>query len=347
MLCTQVLNGLTSTIGVLKFNVGQDFDIVTVSFNPKETPDLAQAKKASYLARYKREGAGSGWHFLTGTQHSIESLTGRVGFRYAYNPSVDQYAHASGIMVLTPDGELSRYFFGIEYAPRDLQLALIEASDRRIGSLVDQLPLFCFHYDPAKRATRSPSCAWCVAPAWSRSSPSWPALSCCDAGSAGRWAEPEHDVFEISRRHSSIGRARFLTPMQPGFQLFPDQASTLAPRVDNLYFFLLAVFGVLRRARDGGRHRLRDQVPAPLGGRGRRSDPWIARPRTDLDRHPVHPRDGDVRVGRQRLLRHRASAGRNARHLRRREAVDVEVPAPRGAARNQHAARAGRTHRSG
>jgi protein SCO1/2 len=150
MLCTQVLNGLASTIGVLKFNVGQEFDIVTVSFNPKETPDLAQAKKASYLARYKREGAGSGWHFLTGTQHSIESLTGRVGFRYAYNPSVDQYAHASGIMVLTPDGELSRYFFGIEYAPRDLQLALIESSDRRIGSLVDQLPLFCFHYDPAK-----------------------------------------------------------------------------------------------------------------------------------------------------------------------------------------------------
>ena len=150
MLCTQVLNGLTSTLGVLKFNVGQEFDIVTVSFNPKETPDLAQAKKASYLERYKREGAGNGWHFLTGTQHSIESLTGRVGFRYAYNASVDQYAHASGIMVLTPDGELSRYFFGIDYAPRDLQLALIEASDRKIGSLVDRLPLFCFHYDPAK-----------------------------------------------------------------------------------------------------------------------------------------------------------------------------------------------------
>jgi protein SCO1/2 len=150
MLCTQVLNGLTSAIGVLKFNVGQEFDIVTISFNPKETPDLAQAKKTSYLGRYKREGAGNGWHFLTGTQHSIESLTGRVGFRYAYNPSAGQYAHASGIMVLTPDGKLSRYFFGIDYAPRDVQLALIEASDRRIGSLIDQLPLFCFHYDPAQ-----------------------------------------------------------------------------------------------------------------------------------------------------------------------------------------------------
>jgi protein SCO1/2 len=150
MLCTQVLNGLTSTIGVLKFDVGQEFDIVTVSFNPRETPELAQAKKANYLGRYARAGAANGWHFLTGTQHSIESLTGRVGFRYAYNASVDQYAHASGIMVLTPDGKLSRYFFGIEYAPRDLQLALIEASDRRIGSLIDQLPLFCFHYDPTQ-----------------------------------------------------------------------------------------------------------------------------------------------------------------------------------------------------
>ena len=150
MLCTQVLNGLASAIGVLRFNVGQEFDIVTVSFNPRETPELARAKKTSYLNRYKREGAGNGWHFLTGTQHSIESLTGKVGFRYAYNQSVDQYAHASGIMVLTPDGKLSRYFFGIEYAPRDVQLALIEASDRRIGSLIDQLPLFCFHYDPTQ-----------------------------------------------------------------------------------------------------------------------------------------------------------------------------------------------------
>jgi len=150
MLCTQVLNGLASAIGVLRFNVGQEFDIVTVSFNPRETPELARAKKTSYLDRYKREGAANGWHFLTGTQHSIESLTGKVGFRYAYNQSVDQYAHASGIMVLTPDGKLSRYFFGIEYAPRDVQLALIEASDRRIGSLIDQLPLFCFHYDPTQ-----------------------------------------------------------------------------------------------------------------------------------------------------------------------------------------------------
>jgi protein SCO1 len=148
MLCTQVLNGLTSALGVLSFTVGQEFDIVTVSFDPKETPELAAAKKAAYLDRYKREGAGRGWHFLTGDERSIAALTKAVGFRYAYNASIDQYAHVSGIMVLTPEGRLSRYFYGIEYGPRDVRLALIEAADRRIGTPADQLLLYCFHYDP-------------------------------------------------------------------------------------------------------------------------------------------------------------------------------------------------------
>jgi protein SCO1 len=148
MLCTQVLNGLTSALGVLSFTVGQEFDIVTVSFDPKETPELAAAKKAAYLDRYKREGAGRGWHFLTGDERSVAALTRAVGFRYAYNASIDQYAHVSGIMVLTPEGRLSRYFYGIEYGPRDVRLALIEAADRRIGTPADQLLLYCFHYDP-------------------------------------------------------------------------------------------------------------------------------------------------------------------------------------------------------
>ena len=148
MLCTQVLNGLVSAIGVLNFSVGKEFDIVTVSFDPGETPELARGKKAAYLERYKREGAEDGWHFLTGSQHSITQLTRAVGFRYAYNAEVDQYAHPSGIIVATPDGRLSRYFYGIEYGPRDLRLALIEAADRKIGSPVDQLLLACFHYDP-------------------------------------------------------------------------------------------------------------------------------------------------------------------------------------------------------
>jgi protein SCO1 len=148
MLCTQVLNGLTSALGVLSFTVGREFDIVTVSFDPQETPQLAAAKKAAYLGRYTREGAGRGWHFLTGDERSIAALTKAVGFRYAYNASIDQYAHVSGIMVLTPEGRLSRYFYGIEYGPRDVRLALIEAADRRIGTPADRLLLYCFHYDP-------------------------------------------------------------------------------------------------------------------------------------------------------------------------------------------------------
>jgi protein SCO1/2 len=148
MLCTQVLNGLVSALGVMNFTVGKEFDIVAVSFDPGETPELARGKKASYVDRYKRPGSEGGWHFLTGSQHAITQLTRAVGFRYAYNAEIDQYAHASGVMVATPDGRLSHYFYGIEYAPRDLRLALIDAADRKIGSPVDQLLLACFHYDP-------------------------------------------------------------------------------------------------------------------------------------------------------------------------------------------------------
>ena len=148
MLCTQVLNGLVSALGVMNFTAGKDFDIVVVSFDPGETPELARGKKAAYVERYKRPGSEAGWHFLTGSQHSITQLTRAVGFRYAYNAEIDQYAHASGIMIATPDGRLSHYFYGIEYGPRDLRLALIDAADRKIGSPVDQLLLACFHYDP-------------------------------------------------------------------------------------------------------------------------------------------------------------------------------------------------------
>jgi protein SCO1/2 len=150
MLCTQVLNGLSTAIRTLKFDVGKEYEIVTVSFDPGETPALARAKKASYIERYNRPGAARGWHFLTGTEASIGQLTKAVGFKYVYDASVDQYAHVSGIMVLTPDGTMSRYFYGIEYWPRDLRFSLIEAADRKIGSPVDLLLLPCFHYDPAR-----------------------------------------------------------------------------------------------------------------------------------------------------------------------------------------------------
>jgi protein SCO1 len=148
MLCTQVINGLSSALGVLSLKPGQDFEIVTVSFNPADTPASASAKKAIYLERYKREGAAASWHFLTGDPPSIERLTKAAGFRYAWDETTKQFAHPSGIIVLTPDGRLARYLFGIEYGPRDLRYAIIEASDGRVGNAADALVLYCYHYDP-------------------------------------------------------------------------------------------------------------------------------------------------------------------------------------------------------
>jgi protein SCO1/2 len=149
MLCTQILNGLTSSLTVLTETVGREFDVVVISFDPRETPTLAAGKKKSYLDRYNRPGAENGWHFLTGDEASIRKVTDAAGFYYQWDEKTQQFAHASGIMVTTPDGRLARYFFGIEYAPRDVKFALMEASSGRIGSVVDKLLLYCYHYDPA------------------------------------------------------------------------------------------------------------------------------------------------------------------------------------------------------
>ena len=149
MLCTIVLNGVASALRALPFDVGKEFRVVTFSFNPHETSELAAAKKTTYIEDYRRPGAAAGWHFLVGDEPSVAALTQAIGFRYAWDEGSKQYAHASGIVVLTPGGRISHYFFGVEFAPRDLRLALVEASGERIGSLVDQLLLFCFHYDPA------------------------------------------------------------------------------------------------------------------------------------------------------------------------------------------------------
>jgi protein SCO1/2 len=148
MLCTYVLNGLVRSLRPLSFNVGNEFEMITVSFDPTETSQLAAAKKAVYLKEYGRTGAESGWHFLTGDAEPIRQLTKAVGFKYKYDAQDKQFAHASGIMVLTPEGKLARYFYGIEYPSRDLRLALVEASQNKIGSRADQLMLYCFRYDP-------------------------------------------------------------------------------------------------------------------------------------------------------------------------------------------------------
>jgi protein SCO1/2 len=151
MLCSQVLNGMTGALNsIVRFNVGRDFNVITVSFDPRDTPQNAAENKKSYLSRYRRAGAAQGWHFLTGRKDQIDALATAVGFHYAWDPQVKQFAHASGIMLLTPDGRLAQYYYGIEYVPRNIQLGLIEASQGKIGNLADELVLYCFHYDPTQ-----------------------------------------------------------------------------------------------------------------------------------------------------------------------------------------------------
>jgi protein SCO1/2 len=154
MLCSQVLAGEAGMLnGIVRFNAGRDFEVVTVSFDPSDTPQDAAKAKKSFAGRYRRAGGADGWHFLTGRKDQIDALASTVGFRYTWDPQspVQPFAHASGIMLLTPDGRLAQYYYGIEYLPRDVQLGLIEASQGKIGkNVVDQLMLYCFHYDPTQ-----------------------------------------------------------------------------------------------------------------------------------------------------------------------------------------------------
>ena len=148
MLCTQVLNGLVSALGVMNFDVGREFDVVAVSINPKETPGLAAQKKQVYLDRYKRPQSAAGWHFLTGKEENIKALAAAVGFRYAFDARIQQYAHGAGVELLTPKGVISKYFYGIEFSARDIRFGVIEASDEHIGTAIDDVLLLCYHYDP-------------------------------------------------------------------------------------------------------------------------------------------------------------------------------------------------------
>jgi protein SCO1/2 len=147
MLCTLSLNGLAGALEVLSFVPGKEFEVVTVSFDPREGPVLAAAKKKAYMTRYKRSEAQRGWHFLTGSKESVDALTSAVGFRYVWDADTKQFAHPAGMLVATPEGRISHYLFGVEYSPKDLRLALVDAADGRIGGPVDQLLLFCYQYD--------------------------------------------------------------------------------------------------------------------------------------------------------------------------------------------------------
>jgi protein SCO1/2 len=149
MLCTQVLNGVSSAVKVLPFTVGKDFDVVYVSFDPRDTPQAAAEKKRAQLADYHQGDTAAGWHYLTGKPESIARVTSAAGFSYRWDESTGQFAHVSGVLVTTPDGRLSRYFYGVEYSPKELRMAIVESGEGRIGSAVDKLLLYCYHYDPA------------------------------------------------------------------------------------------------------------------------------------------------------------------------------------------------------
>jgi protein SCO1 len=149
MLCGEVLSGMTSALGLVNFDIGKEFDVITVSIDPREGPALAIEKKNTFVQRYRRAGAEKGWHFLTGNQENITALANAAGFGYEYDEATGQFAHATAIMVLTPEGRISRYLYGVEFPPKDLRLALVEASQHKIGGVVDQILLYCYHYNPA------------------------------------------------------------------------------------------------------------------------------------------------------------------------------------------------------
>jgi protein SCO1/2 len=148
MLCPIVLDGTTEALTNLKYDIGKEYDVITVSIDPRDKPEQAAEMKDKYIKRYGRLDSASGWHFLTAHETAIRQLTDAVGFQFAYDPKMDQFAHGAALLVLTPDGRTSRYFYGFEYKPRDLRLAIVEASAGKVGSVTDQLLLLCFHYDP-------------------------------------------------------------------------------------------------------------------------------------------------------------------------------------------------------
>lgn len=152
MLCSEVLNGLTGGLKGISFDAGKEFDVVAISFDARENdkPNLAKNKKENYVNRYERTGTENGWHFLTGTQSSIDAVTQAVGFNYKYDEATNQFAHAGGFLIATPEGRVSKYYYGIEYAPKDIKLGIQESAQNKIGDPVDKLLLYCYHYDPSK-----------------------------------------------------------------------------------------------------------------------------------------------------------------------------------------------------
>jgi cytochrome c oxidase subunit II len=285
MLCNQVLNGTAGALKTLSFNIGDEFEVVTVSFDPKDVPETAFAKKQAYLERYDRKGAQrklaeQGWHFLSGDEASIQALADAVGFKYRWDEATSQYIHASGIMVVTPQGKLSRYLYGIEYAPKDLKFSLMEASQNRIGSPVDQLFLFCYHYDPVT-GKYGPVI-----------------MNFIRLGGFATFIGVALLIFIMRRRRLAKERPAEPKPtMKPSHFSFapflfswipftPEQGSTVAESVDSLYLFLVVLtvfFGVAISAAlfyfaVKYRRRSDDEYPEQIEGSMKLELLWIIGP---------------------------------------------------------------------
>ena len=273
-LCTQVLTGLLGTLKTLPMSPGRDFISITVSFDPKEKTPLAAAKKREYIERLGRPEAAAGWHFLTGEESQIVSLTRAVGFRYVWDPVTSQYAHASGIMVLTPQGKVSRYFYGIEYAPRDLRFGLLDASAGKIGSLADQIILYCYQYDPTRgtyslvlmRLLRIFAVITLVSIVGLILFLRYQSKK-KDGRSSGNSSESGDAKPKIGYSNMSI-LPLYLIPFAP------EQASTFAPEVDLFFLFLIGltvfftllvgILAVIFMVRY--RRRREDEVPEQIEG---------------------------------------------------------------------------------
>jgi cytochrome c oxidase subunit 2 len=287
-LCTQVLSGLLGTLKTLPMAPGKEFTALTVSFDPREKPELAAAKKREYLERLNRPGVEEGWHFLTGEEPAIHALTKAVGFRYLWDPVTKQYAHASGIMVLTPGGKVSRYFYGIEYAPRDLRFGVMEASEGKVGSLAEQIILYCYQYDPA-RGTYSLVVMRVLRIFGLLTIATLIALFLfLRHKTKQKEAEWARQMPEAGKPDSKVGYTHMsiLPCLLISLPFMPEQASNFALEIDLLYFFLIALTAAFSLAIAFAiiyfaikyRRRSEAEIPEPVEGAMKLEIAWTVIP---------------------------------------------------------------------
>ena len=321
MLCNMVLNGLCRTLRATPFDAGNEFDVLTISIDPGETPAMAREKKDYYVENYGRESAEHGWRFLTGTGEATKAIADAAGFHYMYDEKTGEYAHAGGIMVITPEGKLSHYFFGVEYSPRDLRLALVEAGDGKIGGPMETILLLCMTYNPGERQIRrrdsqddstrrrhdrTADHGLCRLDA----APRTPNPTCCTTTEL--IDGPEQLTVSRIRLDVRQGRRRHL--------LFSGWHQHLLRR--------------RHRVRAGDFQCALSLAKVASSNPNRRFD----HPRIALERNPTADRVGDFCLGQQGFLHRRHDSRGGHAVLCDGQAMDVEDPASDGPPRNEHIA---------